>query len=81
MRVRGRRFRIGTDISPLPQDGESPSRSVSLKPFAVDPFAVTNAWFAEFMAATGYRTDAERFGWSLVFQAFVRRGDAGGDVA
>jgi formylglycine-generating enzyme required for sulfatase activity len=74
VQVRSRRFRIGTDISPLPQDGESPSRSVSLKPFAVDPFAVTNAWFTEFMAATGYRTDAERFGWSLVFKAFVGEG-------
>ena len=48
-----------------------------MKPFAIDPFAVTNDWFGEFAAATGYRTDAERFGWSLVFAAFVPDGSQG----
>ncbi len=67
----GRRVRIGEDDSPLPQDGESPSRVVAVKPFAIDPFAVTNAWFAAFVSDTAYRTDAERFGWSLVFKDFV----------
>ena len=43
-------------------------------PFAIDPYAVTNDWFCEFVVATGYRTDAERFGWSLVFGAFVPDG-------
>jgi formylglycine-generating enzyme required for sulfatase activity len=56
----GRRVRIGEDNSPLPQDGESPSRFVAVKPFAIDRYAVTNAWFAEFVSDTGYRTDAER---------------------
>lgn len=67
----GRRIRIGEDDSPLAQDGESPSRLVTVKPFAIDPYAVTNSWFAEFVSDTGYRTDAERFGWSLVFKDFV----------
>jgi formylglycine-generating enzyme required for sulfatase activity len=58
---------MGTDDSPLPQDGESPSRPVEVKPFAIDPCAVTNRWFGEFAAETGYVTEAERFGWSLVF--------------
>ena len=44
-----------------------------MKPFAIDPHAVTNAWFSDFIDATGYRTDAERFGWSLVFKAFADR--------
>ncbi len=48
-------------------DGEGPSRVVKVAPIAVDPFAVTNRWFAEFVAASGYRTEAERFGWSAVF--------------
>jgi formylglycine-generating enzyme required for sulfatase activity len=38
---------------------------------AVDPYAVTNEWFAAFVAATGYVTDAERFGWSFVFHSFA----------
>ena len=65
---------MGTDASPLPQDGESPARLVTVKPFAIDPCAVTNASFSEFVAATGHRTDAERFGWSLVFKDFVPEG-------
>ena len=71
VRLPAGRFRIGTDDSPLPHDGEGPSRRVTLKAFAIDPCAVTNAWFAEFVAATNYRTEAERFGWSLVFHSFV----------
>ena len=66
VRIPGGRFTMGTDCSPLPQDGEA-ARRVEVKPFAIDPFAVTNAWFARFVAATGYRTEAEHFGWSLVF--------------
>ena len=67
----GGRFRVGTDTPILPQDGETPSRVVTLRPFAIDPHAVTNAWFAAFVDATGYVTEAERFGWSLVFRGFV----------
>jgi formylglycine-generating enzyme required for sulfatase activity len=33
---------------------------------------VTNTRFAAFAKATGYLTDAERFGWSFVFHLFVR---------
>lgn len=71
VRLRGGRGRVGTDASPLPQDGESPARAAIIKPFAIDSFAVTNRWFAEFVAASAYRTDAERFGWSLVFKDFA----------
>jgi formylglycine-generating enzyme len=77
VRLPGGRFWVGTDASPLPQDGESPARPINVKPFAIDPFAVTNDWFGEFAAATGYRTDAERFGWSLVFAPFVPEGTRG----
>ncbi len=48
-------------------DGEGPVREVTLKPFAIGRCAVTNAQFAEFCDATGYVTEAERFGWSIVF--------------
>ena len=71
VRIRGGRSRVGDDASPLPQDGESPSRLVTLAPFSIDPHAVTNAWFSDFVDATGYCTVAERFGWSLVFKAFA----------
>ena len=77
VRLPGGRFQVGTDASSLPHDGESPARLVHVKPFAIDPFAVTNEWFDAFVAATEYRTDAERLGWSLVFAPFVPEGTTG----
>ena len=72
--LKGGRFRLGVEKSPLPQDGESPTRLVMIRPFAIDPLAVSNAWFGEFVAATGYLTEAERLGWSLVFAPFLPAG-------
>ena len=54
-----------------PADGEAPVHAVELRPFSIDPVAVTNERFAEFVAATGYVTDAERYGWSFVFAGFL----------
>jgi formylglycine-generating enzyme required for sulfatase activity len=52
-------------------DGEGPVRRITVSPFAVDTVAVTNAGFATFVKATGYVTDAERFGWWFVFHLLV----------
>ena len=52
-------------------DGEGPVRAVTLRPFAIDRCAVTNAEFAAFVGATGYRTEAQVLGWSYVFCQFV----------
>jgi len=65
---------VGTDTPMLPEDGEGPARHVRVRPFRLEPFTVTTRRFAAFVAATGYRTDAERHGWSLVFRAFVPEG-------
>lgn len=51
----------------IPEDGEG-RRDVRLKPFGIERFAVTNRRFATFVDATGYRTEAESFGWSFVFK-------------
>ena len=48
-------------------DGEGPIREVELAPFWIDPLAVSNRRFGEFVEATGHVTDAERYGWSFVF--------------
>jgi formylglycine-generating enzyme required for sulfatase activity len=48
-------------------DGEGPVRRVRVSSHQIDAYAVSNAQFAEFVAATGHVTDAERFGWSFVF--------------
>ena len=49
------------------EDGEGPVREVRLSPFWLDATAVTNEAFAEFVDATGYVTESERFGWAYVF--------------
>lgn len=58
---------VGTVRPVLREDGEGPPRRIAIRPFRIDACAVTNRSFADFVAATGFRTDAERFGCSFVF--------------
>ncbi|WP_255956009.1 formylglycine-generating enzyme family protein [Streptomyces odontomachi] len=68
----GGSFRMGNDDdAAIPGDGEGPVREVTLAPFRISATAVTVAEFAAFVDATGYRTEAERFGWSYVFAGFL----------
>jgi formylglycine-generating enzyme len=68
----GGSFLMGTeDPDGFPQDREGPIREIDLPPFWIDPVAVTNARFTEFVDATGHRTDAENAGWSFVFGGFL----------
>ncbi len=70
--VPGGSFLMGTDYADgFPKDGEGPVREVFLDPFAIDRYPVTNELFQEFIQATGYRTEAERFGWSFVFWSHI----------
>ncbi len=48
-------------------DGEVPLHEVALEGFSMDESSVTNAAFAAFVGETGYRTEAEVFGFSAVF--------------
>jgi formylglycine-generating enzyme required for sulfatase activity len=69
---------MGTDDSEgFPADGEGPVRQVELSPFRIAETTVTNTQFATFVKATGHRTEAEGFGWSYVFHAFVAEGLTG----
>ena len=68
----GGSFLIGSDDPWVyPSDGEGPVREVSVDPFRVDRCAVSNEEFSEFAEATGYATEAERFGWSFVFEGLL----------
>jgi sulfatase modifying factor 1 len=63
----GGAFVIGSDDRlAYPDDGET-TREVEVSPFMIGACAVSNAAFADFVTATGYVTEAERFGWSFVF--------------
>ena len=72
VRLDAARFHMGSE-SPeaFPTDGEGPVRQVTLSPFHISRFAVTNEQFAEFARKTGYRTEAQRFGWSFVFRNHI----------
>ncbi|MER5219698.1 formylglycine-generating enzyme family protein [Streptomyces flaveus] len=72
LRIPGGTFLMGgDDADAFPEDGEGPVREVRLSPFLIDATTVTNRQFATFVRSSGYRTDAERYGWSFVFYALV----------
>ncbi|WP_344387640.1 formylglycine-generating enzyme family protein [Streptomyces vastus] len=61
-------FLMGSrDALAYPADGEGPVRTVHVDAFWIDACTVSNEQFARFTADTGYRTSAERIGWSFVF--------------
>ena len=62
--IKGGTFRMGADDG-LPH--ERPAHDVTLGSFRMDKHEVTVARFRAFVAATGYQTDADRWGWSGVF--------------
>ena len=63
---------MGTDYAEaFPLDGEGPVREVTIDPFLIDRHPVTNDLFRQFVDATGYKTEAEVFGWSFVFWAHI----------
>ena len=70
----GGTFWMGSeDADARAEDGEGPVRETTIDPFAIDIYAVTNASFARFVETTGYRTEAERYGWSYVFQGLITK--------
>lgn len=64
-------FTMGLDKPIMPQDGEGPARSIEISGFYMDKYEVSNAEFAKFVAATGYVTEAEKFGNSFVVEYFL----------
>ncbi|WP_159887799.1 formylglycine-generating enzyme family protein [Paenibacillus puerhi] len=72
IRLEGGTFLMGTgDEEGFPEDGEGPVRRVTVDPFYISPYTVTNSEYKAFVDATGYITDAERYGWSFVFHLLI----------
>ena len=69
--IQGGFFDMGARRSRYPEDMDSPRRKVKTGDFLMSPTAVSNQEFARFVQATGYRTVAEREGWSFVFHLFL----------
>lgn len=63
VKIPGGRFTMGGGERPE----ENPAHVVIVKSFAIDPTEVTVARFGKFIATTHHRTDAEKWGWSGVF--------------
>ncbi|KAF1500364.1 Inactive C-alpha-formylglycine-generating enzyme 2, partial [Megadyptes antipodes antipodes] len=66
----GGKFQMGSS-SLEKRNEEGPVREVLLKPFAIDKYPVTNRDFREFVREKKYKTEAEAFGWSFVFEDFL----------
>ncbi|XP_044307836.1 formylglycine-generating enzyme isoform X1 [Varanus komodoensis] len=64
-------FTMGTDEPAIRQDGEWPARRVHIHHFYMDRYEVSNAEYEKFVNATGYLTEAERFGDSFVFEGML----------
>ncbi|MEH0579295.1 MULTISPECIES: formylglycine-generating enzyme family protein [Streptomyces] len=65
-------FLMGSeDALAYPADREGPVRTVYVDGFWMDACTVSNAQFARFAAETGYRSTAERAGWSFVFAGLL----------
>jgi sulfatase modifying factor 1 len=58
--ISGGNFLMGSETEP-------PVHQVEVAPFYADATCVTNEQFNEFVNATRYETEAERFGWGFVF--------------
>lgn len=72
--LEGGSFTMGTDSKDgFPKDGEGPAREVTLNPFYIDRYEVTNRQFQAFVKETGYVTESELFGWSFVFHQFLTK--------
>ncbi|MDF1871262.1 formylglycine-generating enzyme family protein [Vannielia sp.] len=64
-------FDMGARRSRFSEDFDTPRRKVRLSPFRISATACTNAEYARFIQATGYRTVAEIEGWSYVFHLLL----------
>uniref|UniRef100_A0A8B9C8W3 Formylglycine-generating enzyme n=1 Tax=Anser brachyrhynchus TaxID=132585 RepID=A0A8B9C8W3_9AVES len=69
--IPGGEFTMGTDEPEIRQDGEWPARRVRVNGFYMDRHEVSNEEFERFVNATGYLTEAEKFGDSFVFEGML----------
>ncbi len=68
------KFLMGSEsIESFSSDGEGPVREVYVDSFFISKTTVSNFEFAQFVADSGYETEAETLGWSFVFSGQLER--------
>lgn len=68
-KIPGRSFTMGGDG----KSGAPGTREVELRKYYIDKTPVTNTDFREFVKATKFKTDAEKFGWSFVLDSALSK--------
>jgi len=68
VRIPEGQFTMGTDDPKIIGDGEGPARQVFVSEYLLQQYEVSNRQFLEFVAETGFVTEAEKFGWSFCFE-------------
>lgn len=61
-------FEMGTNKPVFESDHEGPLRNVTVNSFYLDKYEVSNQDFHNFVKKTGYKTEAEIFGDSFIFE-------------
>lgn len=69
--IEGNTFQMGTNEPVFKTDFEDPVRNVTVKPFYLDKYEVSNQNFQSFVEKTGYKTEAENFGDSFIFEMLI----------
>lgn len=70
--IRGGKYSVGTNKPVIVADGEAPEREIRVSDFYIDKYEVSNSAFGKFVAETGYKTDAEKYGDSFVLYSHIK---------
>lgn len=73
--ISGSKFEMGTNKPVFPSDHEGPARNISMISFYLDKYEVSNEKFSKFISETGYKSEAEIFGDSFIFEMLVKDKD------
>lgn len=71
--IQGGQMLMGSNKGPYEVDGEAPREDLFVDSFWMAETETSVEQFREFVTQTHYETDAERFGWSFVFEGFLSR--------
>uniref|UniRef100_A0A1L8E4E8 Putative sulfatase-modifying factor 1 n=1 Tax=Nyssomyia neivai TaxID=330878 RepID=A0A1L8E4E8_9DIPT len=69
--IPGGEYTLGTNKPVFEADAEAPEKTISVENFFLDKYEVSNRKFKDFVDATGYKTEAEKFGDSFIFEGFL----------